>query len=324
MFLDDDTKVKQVEEFEDETTKHLKDSLRSGKDPKMIIKEQQDILNNRALSYLKYADKLNEMFVMKTFQAIQNKEGEALQEYYTPDEIADKLIGYSGLLTHVPSHYHLRILEPSAGAGGLINAIIRARQHYNMNSGYTIEAIEFNNVSWELLKHVIEEKKMEEVIVLQEQRDFLKYVSNEQYDMIVMNPPFHLKKRFSGLKADMWDGDFVARGYALLKPGGEMLIIATSMMRNMTHNTLIKAKRKGLKQFAGFDLSNFIYPPDDAVEILKEYKGKKWKPTHGGTGSEALTLTFTMYRITKPITRDNSWKYEDRTEQKSGVEEKEE
>ena len=95
MFLDDDTKVKQVEEFEDETTKHLKESLRSGKDPKTIIKEQEHILNNRALSYLKYADQLNDMFVMKTFQAVQNKEGEALQEYYTPDEIADKLIGYS-------------------------------------------------------------------------------------------------------------------------------------------------------------------------------------------------------------------------------------
>jgi 16S rRNA G966 N2-methylase RsmD len=251
MFLDDDTKVKQVEEFEDETTKHLKESLRSGKDPKTIIKEQEQILKNRALSYLKYADKLNEMFVMKTFQAVQNKEGEALQEYYTPDEIADELIGYSEMLTHVNSETHLRILEPSAGAGGLINAIIRARQQYNMNSGYTIEAIEYNNVSWELLKHVIEEKKMEEVIVLQEQRDFLNYVSNEQYDMIVMNPPFHLKKRFTGLKADMWDGDFVARGYALLKPGGEMLIIATSMMRKMSHNTLIGAKRKGLEKFGG-------------------------------------------------------------------------
>jgi len=171
MFLDDDTMVKQVEDFEDETTKHLKESLRSGKDPKTIIKEQQDILNNSALSYLKYADKLNDMFVMKTFKAVQNKDGEALQEYYTPDEIADELIGYSEILTHVNSDTHLRILEPSAGAGGLINAVIRARQQYNMNSGYTIEAIEFNNVSWELLKHVIEEKKMEEVIVLQEQRD---------------------------------------------------------------------------------------------------------------------------------------------------------
>jgi hypothetical protein len=323
MLLDDDTKVKQVEEFEDETTKHLKDSLRSGKDPKTIIKEQQDILNNRALSYLKYADKLNDMFVQKTFQAVQNKEGEALQEYYTPDEIADELMGYSEILTHVNSETHLRILEPSAGAGGLINAVIRARQQYNMNSGYTIEAIEFNNVSWELLKHVIEEKKMEEVIVLQEQRDFLKYVSNEQYDMIVMNPPFHLKKRFTGLTADMWDGDFVARGYALLKPGGEMLIIATSKMRDMTHNTLIKAKRKGLKQFAGFDLSNFVYPPDDAVEIVKEYKGKKWKPTHGGTGSESLTLTFTMYRITKPG-GDNVEERKAKTKERKKEEKKEE
>ena len=61
--------------------------------------------------------------------------------------------------------------------------------------------------------------------------------------------------------------------------------------------TLTRSKRKGLKKFAGFDLSNFVYPPNDTVEIVKEYKGKKWKPTHGGTGSEALTLTFTMYRI---------------------------
>ena len=82
-------------------------------------------------------------------------------------------------------------------------------------------------------------------MVLQEQKDFLNYVSNEQYDMIVMNPPFHLKKKFSKLKADMWDGDFVARGYALLKPGGEMLIIATSMMRKMSHNpmTLLRSSK---------------------------------------------------------------------------------
>ncbi len=64
-------------------------------------------------------------------------------------------------------------------------------------------------------------------------------------------------------------------------------------------------------------MSNFIYPPDDAVEILKEYKGKKWKPTHGGTGSEALTLTFTMYRITKP--RETA-----RRQSREGVEGKEE
>ena len=115
----------------------------------------------------------------------------------------------------------------------------------------------------------------------------------------------------------MWDGDFVARGYALLKPGGEMLIIATSMMRKMSHNTLIRAKKKGLKKFGGFDLSNFEYPPNNTVEIVKEYNGHKWKPRHGGTGSESLTLTFTMYRITKPRERATR-------QSRGGVEAKEE
>jgi hypothetical protein len=127
--------------------------------------------------------------------------------------------------------------------------------------------------------------------------------------MIVMIPPFHLKKRVSKLKADMWDGDFVARIYSLLKPGGEMLIIAASMMRKMTHNTLIRAKRKGLKKFGGFDLSNFEYP-NNTVEIVKEYRNHKWKSERG---TEALILNFTLYRITKP-----------HQSQRSGVEAKEE
>ena len=154
-------------------------------------------------------------------------------------------------------------------------------------------------------------------LVLQEQKDFLNYVSNEQYDMIVMNPPFHLKKKFSKLKADMWDGDFVARGYALLKPGGEMLIIATSMMRKMSHNTLIRAKKKGLKKFGGVDLRNFEYPPNDTVEIVKEYVNHKWKPEGSERGTEALILNFTLYRIPKPRERT-------RRQSRGGVEAKEE
>ena len=60
-----------------------------------------------------------------------------------------------------------------------------------------------------------------------------------------------MKKKFSKLKADMWDGDFVARGYALLKPGGEMLVLATHKMTADAHNTMIRAKRKGLNKFGG-------------------------------------------------------------------------
>ena len=70
-------------------------------------------------------------------------------------------------------------------------------------------------------------------------------------------------------------------------------------------------------------MSNFVYPPDDAVEIVKEYKGKKWKPTHGGTGSESLTLTFTMYRITKPG-GDNVEERKAKTKERKKEEKKEE
>jgi predicted RNA methylase len=301
MFIDKDG-VERVEDYEDETTKHLKESLRSGKDPRTIILEQEQILNQRVKTYLKYADKVAEMFHSINETPEQNKEGEALQEFYTPDIFADELVGYSKILTNTDEETHLRILEPTAGGGALINAIMRARNQAGMNRGYTIEAVEFNPESWEILNTLSQES--EGIVVMQEQRDFLKYVSNEQYDMIVMNPPFHLKKRFSGLKADMWDGDFVARAYTLLKPGGEMLVIATNKMPLAPHNTMIRAKRKGLKKFGGFDLSNFTKIKSDNIYIAKKYENKKWKP-EGARGSETLNLTFTMYRIIKPI-KNNS------------------
>ena len=289
--------VKLIEEYDDETTQSLKKALKSGKDAKEIIQEQRQILNTRVKKYLSFASKINDMFLESKLDKIEGvsgkKQGEALQEFYTPEIIADELVSYSKILTKTED---LRILEPTAGSGNLVSSIVRARNLANMNNAYTIEMIEFNPFSWEVLK--ILASKHKGALILQEQKDFLSYVSNEQYDLIVMNPPFHLKKKFSNLKADMWDGDFVARAYSLLKPGGEMLVIATNRMRDMNHNTLIKAKRKGLKKSKGFDLSNFEYPPDDNVEILKEYKNFKWNPEND-LGGESLILNFTMYRITK-------------------------
>ena len=294
---DSKNNVKLIEEYDDETTQSLKKALKSGEKPEAIIQEQKQILNNRVKKYLTFASKINDMFLESVLDKIDGvsskKQGEALQEFYTPDVIANELVSYSKILTKTEN---LRILEPTAGSGNLATAIVRARNIANMNNAYTIEMIEFNPLSWEVLK--ILASKHKGALILQEQKDFLTYVSNEQYDLIVMNPPFHLKKKFSNLKADMWDGDFVARAYSLLKQGGEMLVIATNRMRDMKHNTLIKAKRKGLKKSKGFDLSNFEYPPDDNVEILKEYKNFKWKPEND-VGGESLILNFTMYRITK-------------------------
>jgi hypothetical protein len=45
-------------------------------------------------------------------------------------------------------------------------------------------------------------------------------------------------------------------------------------------------------------LDTFVKPPLSTIEIMKQYTAHKWKPKEGKGGD--LTLTFTMYKITKP------------------------
>ena len=66
--------------------------------------------------------------------------------------------------------------------------------------------------------------------------------------------------------------------------------------RENTH----QIETKGNDEVWGIDLSNFEYPPNDTVEIVKEYRNHKWKPEGSERGTEALVLNFTLYRITKP------------------------
>ena len=55
MYKTGSANIKQVEDFEDETTAKLKQALASGKDAKSIIREQREILNARSTTFLKYS-----------------------------------------------------------------------------------------------------------------------------------------------------------------------------------------------------------------------------------------------------------------------------
>ena len=299
--------IKQVEDYDDKTTRRLKRAIEGGEDIEEVIEYQQTQLQKRVKSFLKYSEVITDMFINKDLKPKANKDGEELQEFHTPEEFADELISYSNILTN-PSYkkHNLRILEPTAGYGSLVKAVIKARQQNKMNKGYTIEMIEYSKDSRKVLNDLIYDKKKKErlpgILSLQEQNNFLSYISNELYDVIIMNPPFHLKKRFSGMKADVWDGDFIARAYSLLKPGGEILAIATNMITKLTHNTMTR-KKKTATTFEGLSLDTFVKPPLSTIEIMKEYKAHKWTPKEGKGGK--LTLTFTMYKITKPIEEDD-------------------
>ena len=65
---------------------------------------------------------------------------------------------------------NIRILEPTAGYGALVNAVVKARNAHGMNQGYTIEMIEMNPDSRLVLQAAQDELKG--VMSLQEQQTF--------------------------------------------------------------------------------------------------------------------------------------------------------
>lgn len=86
-----------------------------------------------------------------------------------------------------------KILEPSAGNGALINAVLR------LHSNITIDCYELNPLNRKVLE------KMINVNVLGD--DFTRRIDDDEYDVIIANPPFsknqdiiHLMKMWNNLR----------------------------------------------------------------------------------------------------------------------------
>jgi len=117
----------------------------------------------------------------------------------TPKELAAELVSQAGI------GEGMRILEPSAGKGDILDAISRERGERDLKS-LTVDAVEINGTLCAVL-----EKKGYEVV----QGDFLEHDFHERYDRIIMNPPFENGQ----------DIEHVRRAYELLKPGGRVAAI---------------------------------------------------------------------------------------------------
>ena len=161
---------------------------------------------------------------------------------------------------------NLRCLEPTAGFGSIVKALVENMKTHN----YTVEMIEINDSSREILKAY--QETMPSNLKLEDSKDFLLYNSNEDYDLIIMNPPFHIRKGENKNTKDVFDSDFVLKAYSMLKDDGEILCIVSNML---THR---KNWNKKIK-----------------IELLKTYSNYKWK----GDKGKKLNLNFKMYRITK-------------------------
>ena len=163
---------------------------------------------------------------------------------------------------------NLRVLEPTAGYGSIVKALV---EQLKTNS-YMIEMIELNDVSREVLE--VYKDTMPSNLKLEDSKDFLLYKSNEDYDLIIMNPPFHIKKGENQNTKDVFDSDFVLKAYSMLKDDGEILCITSSML----------TRRKNWNKNIN-------------IELLKKYESYKWKGEKGGNKLQS----FNMYRIIKNV-----------------------
>lgn len=124
----------------------------------------------------------------------------AFQLFQTPPEIAARLVSAVGNLAG------LRVLEPSAGLGRILDAIANAG-----NRPASVVAVEMApNLAAELYRQ-------DRAGVVLMQGDFLERTRGElgEFDAVIMNPPFHLRA----------DIKHILHAREFLKPGGTLAAI---------------------------------------------------------------------------------------------------
>lgn len=258
-------------------------NIETGENVKDLIKKQQQIINESNDAIIESKELSNvialasERETLKQFYKNRDlrdrKHGkEGAQEFFTPPEIAEELINYSTGMYDTTGV--INILEPTAGAGALCHAIIKNMGLSNITNYklYMCEFQEYNRRILALLKTGNAE--------LVENKDFLNYLPDERYNLIFMNPPFHLKKALSGLNRDYWAFDFVERAYTFLKEGGSIYVIGPINMFSRDK------KYEAWKE-----------KTDKRVDVLATYDKYKWVCQD----NSVIYLNFTMWRIQKIV-----------------------
>jgi hypothetical protein len=85
--------------------------------------------------------------------------------------------------------------------------------------------IEIDNKNRIILKEL--EKASPNILNLLDNKNFLTIVRKQYYDIILMNPPFHLNGKENGLLKDTYDWEFMRRAFSFLKVGGSLVCISS-------------------------------------------------------------------------------------------------
>ena len=188
--------------------------------------------------------RLEQEHKQQTEKREKQKKIKQLQMYFTGPEKIKKLLDLSGIIND--DERTLQVLEPTAGYGAIVKALINLEDTNNEMLDMSIDMVEFD------IENRVELEKLislaPDILSISLENNFLRYQPSKRYDYIIMNPPFHLKNSTNTIYTrDVYDTDFIMRAYTMLKPDGVLVAIISTRW-----NTIDDDISKDFKGFIDF------------------------------------------------------------------------
>jgi len=274
-FIKELDNIPQLEDYQGNLEKIVDKAIADGVKPKQLLKLQQAELKKQRNNIIKSEGSLNDMMDKIEQSRLRSKEKldkvKRYQEFFTPDKFVNILIKGSTKLSTEFSH--LDVLEPSAGIGNIVVGILR--KYANCH----IDMVEIQPDNRKILQDTLVSASPD-ILTLKEQGDFLRYIPDKQYDLVIMNPPYHLQKRLiSTLDRDYYDMDFVMKCFSMLKVDGEIIALVRY------ENTL------------KHEFKTWLDSLEDCKTTL--YQGEKWKGEKADELSKIGSINLAVLKITK-------------------------
>lgn len=224
-----DTNIQQLEDFITPYEKDIDKFNLNKMSQKEILKLQKKYIENQKTNIFKLikSEKLQTLidkFELKNIMMSKKKDiAKRYQAYYTPNNIIKEMLEYSMKLKKFDE---IEILEPTAGIGNIPMYILENYKKEN----FKINMVEIQKQNRDVLKSLCD--KAPNILKLYEVGDFLQFINPIEYDLILMNPPFHLRKTdFSYLDRDYFDMDFVKKSFYMLKDKGELIALVSRVSK---------------------------------------------------------------------------------------------
>ena len=226
---------------------------------KITPKQRLEILSKIVKSNIGKANN-----VITVYEKTRNAITKALQQYYTAPPEINKMLNMSNIMKEKSDN--INILEPTAGQGAIVKHI-----NNNFVGKFKINwrVGEFDKKNRKMLSDYFTTLGYNEEVLYKE-RNFLEVPSEQIFDYIFMNPPFHLREsNISYLKGkgDRYDIDFLLKAYEeFLKKGGELVAIIDARRIEFSKRGRIIGFKKSRSRGRNSDRLNMVVNKLNAIE----------------------------------------------------------